>query len=49
MASNGYGNQGASLLILYKIVNSDSDKDDPNFNAFQMPRGSATTLKSVKE
>ena len=39
----------ATVLVLYTIVNSESDKDDPLFNAFHMPRGSGTTLKTVKE
>ena len=51
MASNGHGNAGSSLLILYKIVNSESDGgDEALFNAFSMPRGSSgPTLAAVKQ
>lgn len=34
---------------MYRIVNHESDKDDPCFNAFHMPRSAGTTLKAVKE
>jgi hypothetical protein len=51
MASNGHGNPGSSILILYKIVNSESDGgDEALFNAFSMPRGSSgPTLAAVKQ
>lgn len=49
MASNGYGNSGSTILVMYRIVNHESDKDDPQFNAFHMPRSAGTTLKAVKE
>jgi len=54
MATNGYGNRNndSSIFVLYKIVNSESDSDDPFYNAFTMPRSEAgskgPTLASVK-
>lgn len=37
-------------MILYKVVNSEGDKDDPSFNAFSMPRGRGPpTLATVKQ
>lgn len=48
MDSNGYDNSGSSVFVLYKVVNSDADNGD--FNAFQMPRGSrGPTLATVKQ
>lgn len=39
-----------SVLVLYKVVNGESDKDDPMFNAFSMPRtGKGPTLATVKQ
>jgi len=51
MASNGYGNSGPPVYVLYKIVNSEADHDDPHFNAFEMPKGPGRgpTLASVKQ
>ena len=49
MAATGYANSGATILVMYRIVNHESDKGDPMFNAFQMPRSAGTTLKAVKE
>eukprot|EP00521_Asterionellopsis_glacialis_P012995 CAMPEP_0195292750 /NCGR_PEP_ID=MMETSP0707-20130614/10802_1 /TAXON_ID=33640 /ORGANISM="Asterionellopsis glacialis, Strain CCMP134" /LENGTH=523 /DNA_ID=CAMNT_0040353311 /DNA_START=64 /DNA_END=1635 /DNA_ORIENTATION=- len=46
--SNGYHGGDDSVLVLYKIVNSPSDKSGL-FNAFRMPRGNAVTLKSIKQ
>jgi len=41
---------GPRLTVLYKIVNSSSDKDDGLFNAFTMPLGGKPlTLASVKQ
>jgi len=51
MASNGYGNSGGTVFVLYKIVNSDCDRDDPHFNAFEISRGNGRgpTLATVKQ
>jgi len=46
---NGHGGS-RTILVLYRIINSDSDASDPSFNCFQMPYGSSgPTLSSVKQ
>ncbi|KAG7346687.1 hypothetical protein IV203_005756 [Nitzschia inconspicua] len=49
--SNGYGHhqQQRSVLVLYRIINSDSDGADPHYNCFSMPYGSGITLNAVKQ
>jgi hypothetical protein len=55
--SNGYGHQQQqqqqqqqpSILVLYRIVNSESDGADPNYNCFSMPYGSGITLNAIKQ
>lgn len=43
-------NGGDSILILYKVVNSEADNGDDIFNAFSMPRGpKGPTLATVKQ
>jgi hypothetical protein len=50
MASNGAGNSGNNIIILYKVVNTEADNEDPLFNAFPMPRGAkGPTLATVKQ
>ena len=47
---SGYGhNSAATILVLYKIVNSKSDGDDDLFNCFRMPYGKGITLNSIKQ
>ncbi|KAL7574799.1 hypothetical protein ACA910_010644 [Epithemia clementina (nom. ined.)] len=47
---NGHGGSGKTILVLYKIVNSDGDGEDNLFNAFPMPRDpKGPTLASVKQ
>lgn len=47
---NGNGSPNTTILVLYKVVNSDADSADPLFNAFSMPRESkGPTLTSVKQ
>jgi len=49
MTSNGVSNPGSTVFVLYKVVNSESDENDPLFNCFSMPRGSkGPTLGTVK-
>lgn len=49
MVSNGYAPPSNSVLVLYKVSNSESDACDSLFNAFPMPiRGKAPTLAMVK-
>jgi len=36
-------------LVLYKIINSESDGTDSLYNCFQMPYGSGITLNSIKQ
>ena len=45
MGSNG----GNTVYVLYRITNSDSDKDDTCFNAFPLPRGAKPSLSVVKK
>mmetsp|Transcript_22382 Transcript_22382/g.33069 ORF Transcript_22382/g.33069 Transcript_22382/m.33069 type:complete len:496 (+) Transcript_22382:346-1833(+) len=45
---NGY-NGHDMITVLYKIVNSESDRSGGLYNAFQMPKGGGTTLLSVKQ
>lgn len=45
---NGYDGQ-EMVTVLYKVVNSESDRRGGLYNAFQMPRGGGTTLVSVKQ
>ena len=47
--TNGHSNSGSTVLVLYKVANSDSDRDDSCFNAFQLTRGRPPTLALVKE
>jgi len=50
LSMNGHGNPNNTVLVLYKVVNSDTDKDDTLFNAFPMPRGQrGPTLATVKQ
>jgi hypothetical protein len=49
MASNGQHHGGRTVLVLYRIINSDSDSRDPLYNCFQMPVGGGPTLASVKQ
>mmetsp|Transcript_1234 Transcript_1234/g.3475 ORF Transcript_1234/g.3475 Transcript_1234/m.3475 type:complete len:483 (+) Transcript_1234:64-1512(+) len=50
MVANGVGNPNSSLIVLYRIVNSESDSSDPLFNAFSMPRPKkGPTLATVKQ
>jgi hypothetical protein len=37
-----------SILVLYRVVNSDSDGCTPMYNCFRMPYGSGPTLTVVK-
>mmetsp|Transcript_18329 Transcript_18329/g.25847 ORF Transcript_18329/g.25847 Transcript_18329/m.25847 type:complete len:536 (-) Transcript_18329:230-1837(-) len=46
--SNGYHGGDDSILVLYKVVNSPTDKGGL-FNAFRMPRNSSVTLKTIKQ
>jgi len=50
MSRNGYTNPqtGPMILVLYKIVNSESDGVDDLYNCFQMPYGNGITLNSIK-
>lgn len=50
MSRNGYSNPqtGPMILVLYKIVNSESDGVDDLYNCFQMPYGKGITLNSIK-
>jgi len=36
-------------MVLYKVVNVESDHNDPMFNAFPMRRGAGPTLSAVKQ
>jgi len=49
MARDGYSGSGRSILVLYKIINSESDGVDSFYNCFQMPYGSGPTLNSIKQ
>jgi hypothetical protein len=49
MATNGNGNPGQTIFILYKVINSEGDNDDHIFNAFPMPHGQKPTLATVKQ
>jgi hypothetical protein len=49
MASNGYSNGSESILVMYKVVNSETDPEGDHFNAFHMPRSSSVTLAAVKQ
>lgn len=48
---NGYPSSQDSLLVLYKIYNTDCDKQDDSFNAFSMPRpgSKGPTLQLIKQ
>jgi len=45
------GQRGEMITVLYKVVNSESDRNSGLYNAFQMPRGGGggVTLVSVKQ
>jgi hypothetical protein len=47
--ANGSSNGGSTVLVLYKIANSESDGGDDHFNAFHLPRGPPPTLAAVKQ
>lgn len=49
MATNGHGNPGNTIFILYKVINAEGDNDDHIFNAFPMPQGQKPTLATVKQ
>jgi hypothetical protein len=50
MTRNGYaGSDGRSILVLYKIINSESDGADSFYNCFHMAYGSGPTLNSIKQ
>lgn len=49
MVSNGYGQGSPVVTVLYKVINSDSDRNGSGFNAFQMPAGKGLTLAGVKQ
>merc|ERR1712238_579399 len=49
MTRNGYSGSGRSILVLYKIINSESDGVESFYNCFQMPYGSGPTLNSIKQ
>mmetsp|Transcript_7903 Transcript_7903/g.22803 ORF Transcript_7903/g.22803 Transcript_7903/m.22803 type:complete len:506 (-) Transcript_7903:17-1534(-) len=42
-------NSNESILVLYRIANSESDSGDPLFNCFRMPFGNGPTLAAVKQ
>jgi hypothetical protein len=42
-------NGGTLVTVLYKVTNSDTDKVDDLYNAFQMPQAGGLTLASVKQ
>jgi hypothetical protein len=43
-------NGNSTITVLYKVINTESDRDDELFNAFAMPRGSkGPTLATVKQ
>merc|ERR1719162_2442856 len=49
MVQNGYDrSESRSILVLYKIANSESDGVESFYNCFQMPYGSGPTLNSIK-
>jgi hypothetical protein len=51
MSRSGYSNPqtGPVILVLYKIVNSESDGADDLYNCFQMPYGKGITLNTIKQ
>jgi hypothetical protein len=49
MAANGHGSGHENVLVLYKVVNSETDPDGDNYNAFHMPGGRSLTLAAVKQ
>lgn len=49
MASNGHGGGHENILVLYKVVNSETDSEDDYYNAFHMPGGRSITLAAVKQ
>ncbi|VEU43220.1 unnamed protein product [Pseudo-nitzschia multistriata] len=51
MSRNGYhpGGRGDSVMVLYKIINSESDRAGGLYNCFQMAYGSGPTLNSIKQ
>lgn len=49
MAMNGHGSGRENILVLYKVVNSETDTDSDHYNAFHMPGGQALTLAAVKQ
>lgn len=48
MAANGHGRGNENILVLYKVVNSETDPDSDHYNAFHMPAGGSLTLAAVK-
>jgi hypothetical protein len=42
-------NGGTLVTVLYKVTNSDTDKEEGLYNAFQMPQGNGLTLATVKQ
>jgi hypothetical protein len=42
-------NSGPLVTVLYKVTNSDTDKEDGLYNAFQMSQGGGLTLATVKQ
>lgn len=49
MAANGHGGGQENILVLYKVVNSETDAEDDHYNAFHMPGGRSLTLAAVKQ
>jgi len=49
MASNGHARGDENILVLYKVVNSETDPEGDHYNAFHMPGGSSLTLAAVKQ
>lgn len=49
MAANGHGGGHDNILVLYKVVNSETDVEDDHYNAFHMPGGRTLTLAAVKQ
>lgn len=46
---NGRQTGGRSVLVLYRVANSESDGSTPLYNCFKMPFGSGPTLSAVKQ
>lgn len=39
----------SQILVLYRVVNLETDNSDPLFNAFTMPKSATVSLASVKQ